>query len=147
MNKGILALFGATLIILLMVSTLSGITEFRSDSSTAYYDNTTVAGQTSANVTLVLGVLDDELGNVTSISSNITTDAPLSYLYTAATKYLLVTGLDDDNTRRLTVIYRYPALSNYTGVDLVAKWWPLFLVFGVIGVVVAAIFRAFGDKE
>lgn len=144
MNKGILALFGATLVILMMAGTLAGITAFRSTAQTSTYDVTTIATQTSANLTLPLGVLDDSLSHVTSVSSNITTDAPLGASY--ASKILNVTGLDDDNTRRLTVIYRYPSLNDYNaGVDLIAKWWPLFMGFAIVGVVVAAVVKSFQD--
>ncbi len=143
MNKGILALFGATLLILMMAGTMTGIISFRSTAQTSTFDVTTVAGQTSANLTLVLGLLDDNVSHVTSVASNITADAPLAYSY--APKVLLVLGLDDDNTRRLTVIYRYPSLNDYNaGLDLITKWWPLFLAFGIIGIVVAAVVKEFG---
>ncbi len=146
MNKGILALFGATLLILMMAGMLGGIISFRSTSQTSTYDTTTVAGQTSANCTLPLGVLDDNVAHVTSVTSNLTADAPLASSY--ASHVLNITGLIASNTRRLTVIYRYPSLGDYNaGVDIIAKWWPLFLAFGIIGIVIAAVVKAFGDRD
>lgn len=140
--KYIIALFGATLLILLMVSTMGGVTSFRSTAQTQLYNNTTAAGVTSANLTLPLGVLDDSLSGIPSVSSNLTGDAPLASSYISTSKVLNVSGLLESATRQLTVIYRYPALTNYSGVDIVAKWWPLFLSLAIIAVVVAAIVNA-----
>ena len=142
--KQIIALFGGTLLIVLMVATMGSITDFRSDSDTVEYNTTTVVGQTSANVTLPLAVLDDSLINVTSVTSNTTTDAPIAAVLTS--KVLGVTGLTASKTIRLTVIYRAKALEDYTGVDLAAKWWPLFLTFAVIAVIVGAIYTAYVNK-
>ncbi len=137
--KGIIALFGGTFLIILMGAMLTGLIAFRSTSQSADYDVTTAAGATSANITLVQSVLDADIANITSVTSNITTDAPLASTYTDATKKVLVSGLDDDAARRLTVIYRAPALNSYVGADTAAKWWPLFLVLGIIAVITAAI--------
>ncbi len=145
--KHIIAIFGATLLIILMAATMGGITAFRSTTQTLQYDYTTGAGGTSANLTLPLAVLDDNLLHINSVTSNITADAPIAAVFIVGTKTLNVTGLNASDTRRLTVVYRTPSLVDYnSGVDLVAKWWPLFLVFGIIAVVVGAIVQSFQSK-
>lgn len=144
--KGIIALFGGTFLIILMAATLGSINDFRATSTTATYDTTTGVGVTGANLTLSLSVLDSDLTNVTSLSSNNTADAPIASSYTAATKVVAVAGLNASDSRRLTVIYRAPSLNNYTGADLAAKWWPLILVIGIIAVITGAIVKSFQDK-
>ncbi len=144
--KGLIALFGCTLLILLMASTLAGIADFRSSSQTANYDVTTGVGVTASNITLALPVLDSGLDNFTSVTSNNTADAPIAFAFTASTKIVNITGLSANNARRLTLVYRTPKLDTYTGVDLSVKWWPLFLVFAIIAVVVAAIVNSFHER-
>lgn len=145
--KGIIALFGGTFLIILMSAMLTGLVAFRSTSQSADYDVTTAAGATSANVTLILPVLDADIGNITSVTSNITTDAPLANTYTDAIKRVLISGLDDDAARRLTVVYRTSSLNSYLGADIAAKWWPLFLVLGIIAVITAAIINGFREHS
>ncbi len=139
MSKGILALFGGTLLILLMVATVAGVTSFRASTQTANFAVTTGAGETSANVTLPLAVLDDSLVNITSVTSNNTADAPTATALVAASKLVNVGALNAADSRRLTVIYWSPKLDAYLGVDLVAKWWLLFIAVGIIAVIIGAI--------
>ncbi len=143
--KALISLFGGTFLIILMASTMGAINDFRSAATTATYDVTTAAGVTSTNLTLSQGVLDTFLPNVTSVSSNLTADAPIASTLISST-VLTVSGLEANDARRLTVIYRAPKLDNYTGADLAAKWWPLFLVISIIGVIVGALIKSFQGK-
>jgi methylmalonyl-CoA mutase cobalamin-binding subunit len=56
-------------------------------------------------VTLAYNLYQEALAEVQSISSNDTDDTPVAAAYTDATKVLLVSGLDGDTTRTLTVDY------------------------------------------
>lgn len=143
MNKGILALFGATLLIVLMAATMTGITNFRATSTSYALASTTGGGVTSQNVTLPLAVLDDTVLHVTSVTSNNTADNPSATAY--ASKVVTIGGLAASNSRLLTIAYRAPSLDAYTAVDLAAKWWPLFLVVGIIGVVIGALVKSFSE--
>ncbi len=144
--KGFIALFGGTFLILLMVATMSSITDFRSTAREATYNDTTGAGVDTANVTLPLSVLDDSLSNITSVTSNNTADAPLATSFTSSTRVLVISGLHDSDSRLLTVGYRSPSLNDYPGADLAAKWWVLFLVIAIIACVVAALVSGFTNK-
>ncbi len=140
--KPIIGLFGCTLLILLMAATMGGITAFRASSQTANFAVTTPVGSTSTNVTLPLAVLDDSLINITSVTSNNTADAPTGTLFISASKLLNITTLNAADTRRLTVVYWSPKLDAFIGVDIAAKWWPLFLVLAILMVCVAAMVHA-----
>ncbi len=142
MNRAIMALFGATLLILLMSATMTGIRDFRSSSQTNTFNTTTGAGVTSASLTLPLAVLDSSLIYVAA-SSNNTADNLVAASYSGST--LSVTGLHENDTRLITVVYRATSLDAYTAVDLAAKWWPLFLVIAIIGIVVGAVIKSFQD--
>ncbi len=141
--KHITVILGAVLVILLMAAMLSGLTSFRSTSVTDLFNNTTGVAETTANLTLTQPILDGDRLNVTVLSSNITSDAPIAYTYQSATNILNVSGLAASDARRLTVTYRVGSLTAFPGVDIAAKFWPLFIVVGVIGVVVGAIVDAF----
>jgi hypothetical protein len=82
-----------------------GIKTWRTNDTSEDFEVTTAAAVTSANVTLSYNLYQEALAEVQSISSNDTDDTPVAAAYTDATKYLLVSGLDGDTTRTLTVDY------------------------------------------
>lgn len=85
---------------------LDGIDSWRTQSASDTTQVVTAAGQTSANVTLSYDLFQAALAEVSTITSTEGTDTPAAADYTESTKVLLITGLDDDNTRNLTIAYR-----------------------------------------
>ena len=131
------------MVILLLGGVFTGIQEVRSTSHTeAFGSVTTAAGVTTANVTLVEDLFGDRTAEVTSVTSNVTTDVPLVSTYTAATNKLLISGLTASQTRTLTVVYKIGRLTDYFGVDTAIRTWPMFLVLGVIGIIAGAVYSA-----
>jgi len=116
-----------------------GIEGWRTDDTTeAFSPVTTAAGVTSANVTLAADLFQDSTSKVVSVSSN-TTETPVATSYDAATNYLLISALDADTTRTLTINY-------YADVDdtVMAAIGP-FLTFLIFGGLLVAI--GFGVKS
>lgn len=137
-------IIGACLIILLLGSILVGINTFRSQSLTeAHGSLATGAGVTSYGVPLTVDLFDAYIYNVTSVTSNETTDVPLVTAYASATKIITITGLAESKTRTLTVIYKISSLDSYLAADLGARLYPFLLVLGVIGIIVGAVVVSF----
>lgn len=139
-------ILGAIVIILLMGAMLAGITSFRTQDYTEQHDVTTGANVTSSAITLSQELFGAHTYNA-EVTSNITADAPIPSSYVEASQALTVTGLDDSNSRRLTVVYKISSLDDYWGADLGARAWPLFLVLGVIGIIVGAVVVAARGRD
>lgn len=90
-------------------SIADGIEGWRTDAQTQSFAVTTTAvapADTTANVTITRDLFQDDVGKVTSITSNNTFDAPAASTYTAATNVILVSGLVANATHTLTVNYK-----------------------------------------
>lgn len=66
---------------------------------------TTPPGVTQANVVLNFGLLDNDVDNVKSITSTEPTDVPVADSYVPGTQTLTITGLAENKTRILTIVY------------------------------------------
>lgn len=139
--KAVSLILGATIIILLMGAIIGAINDFRMADFSEDHIVTTAANVTTATVTLSQDLFGDNTVNAL-VSSNVTADAPIANAYTAATNALAIIGLDDGVTHRLTIDYKIDGLWDYPGAGLAAKMWPLFLVLGVIGIIVGAVYTA-----
>lgn len=84
---------------------IDGIKGWRTNDATQSFAAPTAANVTTANVTLTYDLYQAAVPEVSSITSTEGADAPSATSYTEVTKVLLVSGLDDDNTRTLTVNY------------------------------------------
>ncbi len=82
-----------------------GIKGWRTETQVQTVAVVTAGGVTSANVTLSADLFQDDVAEVSSISSNDTGDAPAASTYTAATKVLLVSGLVAASNHTLTLTY------------------------------------------
>ena len=139
--KSVSLIIGAAIVILLLGGVLSAINEFRSTDVQESYDVTTAANVTSTAVAIVHELFGDNTISA-EVSSNLTADAPIPYSYVANTQVLTITGLEADNTRRLTLDYLTDGLWDYPGASIAASMWPIMLVLGVIGLIVAAVISA-----
>lgn len=136
--KAVGMILGASLIIMLMPAILISIVNFRATDYTEEHIIALSAPATSTEINLSQKLFGDNTFNV-SITSNHTEDAPIPQSYTSLTRKLTVTGLDTDSVRRLTILYKIPALEEYWGADVAARSWPLFIIIGVIGIFVGAV--------
>jgi len=139
--KSALLLISALMVILLLPAGLTAINDFRMTDHTELHVVTTVAPDTTGDVTLTQDLFNTSVVNA-EVSSNNTLDAPLAQSYASATNVLTVAGLQTDAIRTLTIVYKIDALSDYFGAQIGTKVWPLFLILGVIGLIVAAVYNA-----
>ena len=85
---------------------LDGIKTWRTDGlSTQTTVVATAAGVTTANVTLAKDLYQANVVSVSSLASTDGADAPAATSYTESTLVLLVSGLNDDSSRTLTIGY------------------------------------------
>ena len=84
---------------------IDGIKGWRTNDTTQNFAVTTGGGVTTANVTLTYDLYQAAVPEVISIISTEEADAPAATSYTEATKILLISGLEADKTRTLTVNY------------------------------------------
>lgn len=83
-----------------------GIKGWRTEDTTENFSPVTTASVgTTANVTLTNDLFQDDHTEVIAITSNITGESPVATGYTAATNKLLVSALQANKTRTLTVNY------------------------------------------
>jgi len=130
---GIIALF--LLLGVWATPIIQGVDNWRtSDQLDGFAGVTTAAGITTANVTLTEDLYQANLAKVTTITSTNGTDTPVLISYIEATKVLQIGGLDDDNTRDMSVAYKAETD------DTVMRAMGPFMAFLIIGGCVGAIF-------
>lgn len=139
--KALTLLIGAIIVILLLGATLGAINEFRSTDIEEPYNVSTGANETTVDIELTQELFGDNTISAT-VTSNLTGDAPVSYSYESSTQTLTVAGLLESSSRRLTIDYKTDALWDYPGAGIATRMWPLFLVLGVIGLIIAAVIAA-----
>ena len=139
--KSVILIISACMIILLLPAVLLSINEFRMTEYEEPHIITTAAEVTTSDITLSQELFSGETYNAV-VTSNITADAPIPSSYVSSTQVLTVTGLEADNSRTLTITYEIDALNDYIGAGLGATIWPIMLVLGVIGIIVAAVYQA-----
>jgi len=105
-----------------------GIKGWRTEDTTeAYSPVTTGVGVTTANVTLTSELYQDKASEVIAVSSNVTGETPVATSYVTTGNKLLISALDADTTRTLTV--NYYADSDSTVMAAVGPFLGL-LIFG-----------------
>jgi len=105
----------------------------------------TGAGEVAADVVLTEALWNDSNTYVTSVTSDNVLDTPVAGVYTAATQTLNVTGLAASDTRTLTIVYEYDALTDYTGMGQMVAVAPLLLFMGVLGAMVFGLYKGFSN--
>lgn len=134
-----LIVFVAVILFMLPLTTL--ILDFRTDDRDDTFSTETGAG-TTANVTLLKALFDDDIGSV-SIASDLATDIPLASSYNATPRQLLVSGLTVTANRTMVVTYDVDALAGSatinTFVDRLSWIWML-VVIAFVPAALAAIF-------
>ena len=141
MKSGILVLL-AVILMLLLSSALTGINDFRMTDQTELHAKTTTSPATSANCTLTCDLFNDDIANVSSVTSNNTSDAPLAAAYTSSTNALRVDGLITDSSRTLTIVYKRDGLTEAPGASIGAKILPVLLLLAIIGLLAGAVIQA-----
>jgi len=105
------------------------------------------SGANSTTVTLSQELYNDDTANVSSITSNVTSDAPIANSYVAATQVLTITGLQTGSDHYLTVTYSIDNLGDYFGAAAGSRVLPVLLILGILCIVGGAGYQAFRRGE
>ena len=124
-------IIGCMIAFVMFPMVLTGADEIQIDDQTDVLSSTT-AGVTTDDVTLTEPLYDDDVTNVTSITSDNGSDAPTADSYATATRVLTVGGLEATGTRSLTILYEADATDGYTGLGSMVKFGPLIIFMGII---------------
>jgi hypothetical protein len=143
--KNVIIIFGAALICIVLPFLLMSLHSAQMDSFSQSFTNiTTSPSDTSANLSLGLEIYNDNIVNVSSISSNITGDYPTAAYFAKSGYVLEVSGLLSNSVRTLTVNYGVPSdiLSDIPGISPVMVFVIYLFIFGVIGLIVGALINS-----
>ena len=92
----------------------------------------TVSPDVTADIVLTYPLYDDDVANVSSITSTEAADTPVASSYVTGTKTLTVSGLTTDKTRTLTTTYETESMGVYTGLGSITKVAPLMVFIGLL---------------
>lgn len=133
--------------ILFLIPLTTAAYDFQTDLREDTFTVNTAVGVTSANVTLVEEVYDDDVTTI-SVSSDLSTDEPLYSSYNTTTRQTLFTGLTANTTRTLTVGYDVDALEGGDAINTVADRLAWFWLISIIVFAPAALAAIFiGRRE
>ena len=130
--------------ILWMVDTTQAVYDFRTEVREDDFTVTTAANVTSANVTLLKEVYDDDTDTIGYTSS--IAEAPVYSAYNTVTRQLLTANLTAGTSRTLTVNYDIDALVYSTSLNTFLDWWPFVWIILVIIFPIAAIVAIFTGR-
>lgn len=103
-----MVLFAVTILFMLPIT--PGVYDFRTDVKDDTFWIEEDGATTTANVTLLKSVYDDDVSTI-SVTSDLFTDSPAVAGYHTATRVVDITGLTISQNRTLTVAYDYDALN------------------------------------
>ncbi len=140
--KGPLGWFFAVVVVLLLLPfVFTGLGTARSVEYVQTIPNvTTVSPATSADVTLIKSLLDDELTSVVSIASDNENDVAAPTAYTTGTRVLEISGLETDASRALYITFNYARSSGAD--DTLWRVMPLFLALAVLVLVILNVWQS-----
>jgi hypothetical protein len=146
--KVALTVIGVIVILLLFGTMMGGINDAQTDLKTDNFAAVvTGGGITTADVVLVTDLYGGDVLNVTNVTSDLGTDVPLAFSYAALTRTLTINGLTAAQTRTLSVIYKYDALTGDSAT--VGSFFgiiPLLVAVAVIAIIAGVIYMAFKNR-
>ena len=142
--KAVTALIGVGIVLMMLGGFMAAIQSFRGANFTEPHIIATAGGQTTATFTLAAKVMDADNTNVVVLSSNAL-DAPIPFEYASSTRQLTVNGLNESDTRTLTITYPVSRLDGFS--DTAARFFPAYLILACICIVGGAAYSAFRRQE
>ena len=133
------------LIVILLPFAFTGLTSARTIEYVQTQPTVVTAAATTADVTLIKALFDDDVVYVTEITSSDTDDVPAVSSYNSGTKALTVQGLAENTTRTLYATYDYARFTgSYAAVDTIVGYLPMFIIFGLAFHVMLQVFSGRG---
>lgn len=112
--------------VLLLPFAFTGLSAARQIDYTQTVPAVVTAAGSTANATLAKPLFEDDIVNVSGVTSSNLTDTPVATVYNTGTKVLTVDGLVDNTTRTLYIAYGYPRFDS--GFDTLFAYLPLALM-------------------
>jgi len=122
----------------------NAVYDFRTDVREDSFTVVTPAAVTSANVTLLKAVYDNDTNTIDYISS--ISETPVFSSYDTTTRQLLTTGLSANTTRTLDVNYDTNALTHSTAINALLNWWPFIWFMIIVAFPIAALVAIFTGR-
>ena len=138
-----LVIVAATLLFMLPITTM--VYDFRTDIREDTFTVTTAAGVTSANVTLLKTIYDNDTATISYLSSK--PEVPVFTSYNTTSRQLLTGNLTALTTRTLYVSYDTDALTGYTALDTLLDRVPFIWLLIIIAFPVAALGSMFVGRN
>ena len=132
------------IIVLLSPLAFTGLTTARTIEYIQTQPSVVTAAATTADVTLIKELFEDDVVYVSAVTSSNTTDVPAVSSYTSGTKALTVQGLVENATRTLYVTYDYARFD--TGTDTFFAYMPMFIIFGLAIHIILQMFSGRGKR-
>ena len=130
--------------ILWMLPITSAVYDFRTDVREDAFSVDTAAAGTTANVTLIKAVYDNDTNTIGYVSS--IAETPVYSSYNTTSRQLLTSGLTGSTTRTLTVNYDTNALTHSGAIDTLIDWWPFIWFMLITAFPIAAIVAIFTGR-
>lgn len=136
----VIAFLGVAALFVMFPNILTSTKDLRTDD----YEQTWEITPTGATHSVILGhdLWDDDIANVTSVSTDVCGDSPVANSYTASTSNLTIGGLSGVSCN-LTVGYLIAGLEDYQGVEEASTVFPVIFFMAIIGVVLASLWKVF----
>lgn len=133
-----------TTVILFLLPISEGVYDFQTDLREDDFTVNTAVGATTANVTLLKPIYDNDTSTI-GIISDTSDDVPLYSSYNTTTRLLAMSGLSGNTTRTITVSYDIDALEGSDAINAFIgyiEWiWILILVAFPAAALVAIFIR------
>lgn len=131
--------------ILFMIPISAAIYDFRTDLREDTFTSPTGVGVTTANVTLLKPVYDDDTETIDFLS-DLATDIPAYSSYNSTSRQLGISGLTANTTRILTVSYDIDALQGSDAINTVCNIIPYIWMLCIIAFPMAALLAIFTGR-
>jgi len=110
-----------------------GLDAMESEGATQNFSVVTAPAVTDADCVLTYSSYYTDVSRFSVISSNMIADSPIVMSYTEGSRTVNVDGLDDDNTRILTInYYKDSDNSMFTGLDVFVSLMPFVICIGLV---------------
>ena len=115
---GIVAGLVAVIILAISLPAITeGVKSFRTDIIEQTFTVATAVGVTTANISLTHSLWNEDITEITRLTSDDSTDTPVADSYVAANKRVALSGLTANTTRAIEIDYSSAGLDDYAGAD------------------------------
>lgn len=142
--KSLIIVYAAALLIICLPTLFLSIDNARTESITQNIAGVATSGSTYiATVNLGQPLYNSAIGNVSVVSSNLSSDSPSADNYTVSGRIVSIGGLDESQTRTIALTYAVSSSHLPSGVNTFLGLIIWFLIFIEMGLLAGAIYAFF----